>query len=297
MKKNRTVSVDKSQEWLGWFIEQAQLSDAERDGSAPVTLTLQHFAKTLAPDLVLDWGADVGGPPPTGPLVMGRMGSTQPRSPIPLGCFHCGSKVTWRNSQGQGVCGAHEAEERVKEVESQEGAAFAAEMLAARAASPAPTVVAEDQPSPTDCAALFREILSGLNSYLDGSEWTFPPLKITPTVTRGAKQSKPERYMMASLGDVILMGLSDLLLKHGHKIRPCEERHCTRSFLSTGRQAYCSTRCAGRERFARFRESVDKRGGGGFKARRQKYYEAILRRIARKKKHPRQKTKNKGVKP
>lgn len=281
-------NVDQSERWLAWFIRESQCSETERDYSAPVTLTFQHFAKSLQPDLEVDWEADVGGPSPGGPLVMGPLGKQGPPAPVADkdACVHCGRPATeWRDSQGQGFCAAHEARERKDDAESREGAEVWASI---RKANPAgPVVALKKPPSPTDCTALFREILVGLACYLNNGEWTFPPLTVEPRVTWGVKQP-PSRFIMAPLRDAVLWGISDLLLRHGHKIRRCAAEGCERYLLSIRRQSYCSPRCSIQVRHARFREKL---GDAEFKKRRHKYYDAGARRAKWQKTHGRSPSK------
>jgi hypothetical protein len=133
------------------------------------------------------------------------------------------------------------------------------------------------QPQGTDLSALLREVLAGLNSFLADSEWTFPPLSLTPTVSLGSgKQAKPERHMTGRLRDVVLAGISDLLLVHGHKVRRCKARKCDRAFLSVRRQAFCSNRCASNTRSDRFQKKLGKEG---FRERRRRYYVKAQRLI------------------
>jgi hypothetical protein len=101
--------------------------------------------------------------------------------------------------------------------------------------------------------ALLDEVLKGLRSFLSEGEWRFPGLTLTPTVALGSgKNAKPERSMMGTLRDVVLAGLADLLMEHGHKIRRCRGPDCVRAFLAVRRQAFCSKRCAWRARFEKF---------------------------------------------
>jgi hypothetical protein len=277
-------NVDQSERWLAWFIRESQCSEAERDYSAPIALTLQHFAKSLQPHLEVDWEADVGGPSPAGPLVMGVLGKQERLVPIADKdvCLECGRPVTkWRNSQGQGFCAAHEAKARKNDAENQESADLWTSIRAAN--PPRPVIALKKLPSPTDCAALFREILDGLNSYLNASEWTFPSLKLEPRVTWGAEQP-PSRFIMAPLRDAVLWGISDLLLRHGHKIQTCAAEGCGRYLLSIRRQSYCSPRCSIQVRHARFRDKLNKKSPDGFKKRRHQYYAHSVKNEKEKKK-------------
>jgi hypothetical protein len=133
------------------------------------------------------------------------------------------------------------------------------------------------RPQGTDVAALLREVLEGLRSFLADSEWRFPALMLTPTVALGSgKNARPERFMVGTLRDVVLAGLSDLLMKHGHKIRRCAGRNCNRALLSIRRQAFCSEACAWRTRFERFKQRLG--GQEGFSERRHHYYVKAQRR-------------------
>jgi hypothetical protein len=202
-----------------------------------------------------------------GPLVMGVLGKQEHPAPVADKdvCIHCGRAVTWRNSQGQGFCTLHEADAREREADDQKSAPLVADMLATRAANPAPTAVAENPPAQTDLAALFREILFGLESFLSNSEWTtIRPVQLTPIVTLGAKDRglKPRRIMIGPLRDVVLQGITELLSKHGSKIWRCEARNCQKVFVEPGKQIYCSPKCREYEKQERFKEKLKKKESG-----------------------------------
>jgi CGNR zinc finger protein len=248
----------------------AQRPDADRENSSP-EIALRQFASSLAPRLLVDGDADFGGAPRTKHLVMVKRKRAGRSKPDQGSCIHCGSHVTWWDRQAQGFCALHEPAARQVDAEDEESDRLMPSLRAVTRAQGSAS--ANDLPKNTDPAALLREILDGLKSFLNNSEWTFPPLKVVPTVTLGAEQKKPERIMMGSLRDVTLLGISDLLLQHGRKIRRCAARDCDRAFLAIRRQTFCSPRCAARERFERFRKRL---GRAGFKERRRKYYEKLV---------------------
>jgi hypothetical protein len=250
----------------------AQQAEAESGRGSPEIL-LHKFALSLAPHLQVDWDVELGGAPPTQPLVMVKRKKERRRRPDLGKCIHCGCQVVWRNRRKQGFCASHVTAARQVDAEYEGSDALVARLQAASAGRY--LTIANDQPAQTDQGKLFGEILDGLKSFLSNSEWTFPPLRIVPTVTLGANEKRPGRIMMGTLRDVTLLGISDLLLKYGQRIRRCAARNCNQAFLATRRQTFCSPPCAARERFERFRGRL---GKDGFRERRHGYYEKAVKR-------------------
>jgi len=179
------------------------------------------------------------------------------------------------NPFGSWFCRIHEVAAREEEAENEESDRLIASLRAAAPPQASPTATAE--PRATDINTLPREVLEGLTSFLANSEWRFPPLKLTPTVSLGSgKNAKPERSSMGSLHDVVLIGISDLLMAHGHKIQRCAGRNCNKTFLSVRRQKFCSTGCAWQARFERFKLRLG--GEEGFSELRHHYYVKSQRR-------------------
>jgi hypothetical protein len=265
-------SVEQNRKWLAWFLDLAQQPESDREASI-AEMGLRQFAHSLKPQLQVDWDAEPFGAPPTKPLRMMKRREAAPLVTDEL-CNQCGRPVIYHTQPnrwdptGSWYCEHHEAAARGREAEDSESDSLMPGLQAANTpqASERPTV----RPRGTDLGALLHEVLAGLNSFLANSEWTFPPLSLTPTVSLGSsKQAKPERHIMGSLRDVVLAGISDLLMVHGHKIRRCKARKCARAFLSVRRQTFCSNRCASNTRSDRFQRKL---GEKGFRERRRRYY-------------------------
>lgn len=264
-------SVERNRRWLARLLDLAQMNEAERGSSAEV---LRKFALEQAPRSIAE--ARLGGPSPQPAVMMEPTRQKPARQKNKKACVNCGKPGVYRATAGGWFCPLHETAARESDADDKNSDALMAEL---RAANPPQTAAAPTEPArgTDEDTLLFREILDGLNSYRANSEWTFPPLTITPTVTLGpAPHAKTERYMMGQLQDVVLMGIYDLLLQHGHKIRWCEWEDCERAFLSIRRQVFCSKKCAWHARFERFKDKLG--GEEGFSDRRHEYYERWMKR-------------------
>jgi hypothetical protein len=291
-------SVEQNRRSLAWFLDLAQQPESERE-SGIAEMGLQEFAHSIRPQLQVDWDAEPFGAPPTGPKPRRRRHATladikraeefsrqtgysnrehietvrqvEGRSkPETRQCKLCGrpglyqTKPTKFERAGTWYCALHEAAAREQEAEDLQTDSI---MRGLRAATPASAAEAAEG---TDLGTLLRDVLAGLNSFLANSEWTFPPLTLTLTVSLASgKQRKPERQMMGALRDVVLAGISDLLIEHGHKIRRCKASNCDMAFLAVRRQNFCSKRCASNTRSERFQRKL---GRKEFRERRRTYY-------------------------
>jgi hypothetical protein len=273
-------SVERNRSWLACFLDLAQQPEAERESSV-AEVTLRRFAQSLAPSLIVDWDAESPSAPESNRpvIVMKRRKSAPP--PQDALCVECGrvgvyqTKPNRWNRTGSWYCDVHESPARQREAEDAESSRLLRDLRAANPAQVSATPTAG--PRDTDSSAVLREVLTGLNSFLNHAEWTFPPLRLTPTITLGSgKRAKPERHAIGSLRDVVLTGLSDLLIGHGPKVRRCRAAKCKRAFVAVKRQAFCRTTCASNARSDRFQKRLGKEG---FKERRHRYYEKTQRRI------------------
>jgi hypothetical protein len=272
-------SVEQSRKWLAWLLELGQQPESEREAGI-AEMGLWRFAHSLRPQLEVDWDTEPLGAPPSKPLKM--MKRREPALPVKdQKCVECGrpgvyySKPNRSNRAGSWFCQLHEAVARERDAEDVESTNIMAGLEAANLKLAVDAAVA--RPQGTDLGALLQDVLAGLNSFLAESEWTFPPLTLAPAVSLGSgKHTKPERQMIGKLRDVVLAGISDLLMGHGHKIRRCKARNCGKAFLTVRRQSFCSNRCASNTRSDRFQKKL---GKTAFRERRHRYYEKAQRLI------------------
>lgn len=266
-----------SRSWLAWLLNLTQQQQPESEREASIAeMGLHEFAHSLRPHLQVDWDAEPFGAPPAKPLkIMKRRKAVPPvKNEV---CVLCGQPGVyhsppsrWSHGGQRGwYCTHHEAEARERDAED----AISASILPGlQAATPENTAEGRtERPQRTDLNLLLREVLAGLDSFLTNNEWTFPAVTLTPTVSLGSgRQPKPARQAMGRLRDVVLAGISDLLMIHGHKIRRCKARNCNRAFLAIRRQTFCSNRCASNTRSDRFQRKLGKEE---FRERRHEYYE------------------------
>src|SRR5262249_6181599 len=191
--------------WLNWFIDVAQRPDVGRGDS--LERELREFVLWLSPYMEVDWDAEVGVAPPEAKIPLDRK-RRKTRRPRKNKSIHCGRPVAWRNDRGQGYCRLRESAARQDQIEDEESTAV---MRNLRRLPRVPQLDSDDiangQRSPTDATALFREILEGLNSFLNNGEWTIAQLSLAPRITWGSEQKVPERTMMGGVRDVALVGI------------------------------------------------------------------------------------------
>jgi hypothetical protein len=271
--------LNRKRKFLAWFLDLAQKPESEQEAAIDeLRPRLWGFARSLEPQLSVDWDAEPFGAPPTRPLVMVRNKRRRSRKPDEGKCIHCDRSAIWRNKpddfhkEPQGFCTLHATAAREEEAANESSLML---MPGLEAATPPKSEEPPTRPQGTDLGALMREVLTGLNSFLANSEWSFPTVTLTPTVSLGSgKKAKPERQLVGKLRDVVLTGLSDLLIEHGHKIRRCKASNCDKAFLSIRRQLYCTPTCTSNAMSERFQKRLGKEG---FSERRHRYYEKAQR--------------------
>src|SRR5262249_55031852 len=212
--------------------ERAQQPDSNLEAGG-AEMALRELAIALAPGLWVDWEAEPLGAPPW-PSEVKRKQRRRKR-PKTTACVDCGRPGVYRtkpnrkwNPWGSWYCRMHEADARQREAEDELTDRL---MPSLRAANPPQAIQApitqpqavsgpNDKETGTDVAALLREVLEGLQSYLANSEWRFPAVTLTPTLALGSgKNARPECSSMGKLRDVVITGIRDLLMEYGHKVR------------------------------------------------------------------------------
>lgn len=100
---------------------------------------------------------------------------------------------------------------------------------------------------------------------------------------RRFKSGAIEYYLYAGWPDIFWLAVADLLRIHGDRIRQCSKRECSKVFIRTKRQDYCSPECSqsvrSKKHYAENREKRKKDQRAWYESKMRKKYEGQKIRI------------------
>ena len=101
---------------------------------------------------------------------------------------------------------------------------------------------------------LARQVCQGLQVLTRGEEWT---CQVSTEYCLQIPRGEPLRVVRAprrSPGNQMIPAVHEVLLALRDRVRRCYRENCSRLFIRTKGQQYCSKQCAQKDRMARFRE-------------------------------------------
>ncbi len=107
-----------------------------------------------------------------------------------------------------------------------------------------------------------REVCQGLQELATGRKWS---RKISMEYRLQIPRGEPLRVVRAprrSPGNQMIPAVHEVLLALRDRVRRCYRENCSRLFIRTKGQQYCSKKCAQKDRMARFREGRRKQRAG-----------------------------------
>ena len=107
-----------------------------------------------------------------------------------------------------------------------------------------------------------RQVCQGLQVLATGKKWTW---QVSTEYCLEIPRGEPLRVVpapRASTGNRLIAAIYETLLGARNRIRRCYREECSRLFLRTKGQLYCSKQCAQKDRMARFREGRRKQRAG-----------------------------------
>ncbi len=99
-----------------------------------------------------------------------------------------------------------------------------------------------------------RQVCQGLQVLTRGEEWT---CQVSTEYRLQIPRGEPLRVVRAprrSPGNQMIPAVHEVLLALRDRVRRCYRENCSRLFIRTKGQQYCSKQCAQKDRMARFRE-------------------------------------------
>jgi len=99
-----------------------------------------------------------------------------------------------------------------------------------------------------------RRVCEGLRKLTRGERWTG---QVSTEYCLQIPRGEPLRVVHAprtSRGNPMIPAVHEVLMAMRDRLRRCYREKCSRLFLRTKGQRYCSKKCAGRDRLQRFRE-------------------------------------------